>query len=97
MKRILFVGAIVLYLLKEGNGKGQQRPAVITKINKNGSPNMRVILDGAGDAGSEFNHPLEGQAFTVEEDQEGKIPGSWSWPQDPNQASDEEAPPEPQA
>lgn len=89
MGRKLFVGAILVYLLKEGQGKGEQRPGIVTKVNKNGSPNIKVFLDGANDLGNEFNTNLEGIAFTVKEDQEGKEPGSWAWP---NEGAEEEEP-----
>lgn len=92
--RRLVIGSILVYLLKEGQGKGQQRPLIVTKVNKNGSPNGKVLLDGANDLGNEFNTNLEGHAFTVPEDQDGKIPGSWAWPQSEEvEEVEEEAPP----
>lgn len=72
------IGSIVLYVLPAHSKRaGEIRPASVVHVNStdpvHGSINLNVQLDGPNDAGE---HEWHG---SVQQDQEGKKPGTWHW------------------
>ena len=71
------VGRMVHYVLPQGGAGGQHvgevRPLIVTQVFE-GGVNGQVILDGINDAGH------DGHAYTVSQDEHGKLPGTWHWP-----------------
>jgi hypothetical protein len=94
------IGRVVHYVLKEGRSAGCHRAALIVNAFGDGIPhaNLHIHLDGANDAGNEFEIsqkiegeggevlerlecPLLGHAYSAPYDPEGKLLGSWHWPE----------------
>jgi hypothetical protein len=86
------IGRIVHYVIKEGRSAGCHRPAFIVNCFGPDVPhvNLQVFLDYGNDDGSEFTtldqitrqtYPLTGHVYSAPYDPEGKLPGSWHWPE----------------
>lgn len=75
-----FVGDTVLYALPDGPNAGQQRPAIVTRKNDEGSVNLHVFRDISDRAESLPDHILE--PFHAERGSvnfsETNEPGTWN-------------------
>ena len=72
------IGRVVYYVLPAYSKRsGEIRPAVVVRVNsldpQYGSVNLRVLTDGPNDTGEAEWHG------SVQQDQDGKRPGSWHW------------------
>jgi hypothetical protein len=82
------IGRVVHYVLESGRSAGEHRAALIVNCFGPDCPhqNLCVFLDGINDEGSEFRNGDEntlmiGHAYSAPYDPEGKLPGSWHWPE----------------
>lgn len=74
----LRVGAIVGYVLYDGNNEGQVRPAIVVKIwdHITGCSQLQVFMDGDGTEGFNDSAPNIQWETSILYD-EDKTPGTW--------------------
>lgn len=70
------VGEIVLFRMAAGPREGEQRPAIVVRVNPGGTLNLHVIRDGGNDDDSYDSRtsPVACWRGTVPE---GDTPGTW--------------------
>lgn len=80
----VYVGATVLYVLENGPGKGEIRPAIVVKVwtNAEGAPQENGVcqLQVFSDSDGRYNDQLPAAAWRSSVVfSENKEPGTWHW------------------
>lgn len=80
----LTTGRIVHFVMDDGRGQGEHRPAIVTQVwNEDGLVNLTVFHDGENDY-ARGTEPVSSTPTSVRKtsryfDDDGKVPGTWHW------------------
>ena len=87
------IGSIVHYVLPDGPGWGNHRPAIVVHRWSNAPDaalQLQVFTDSGERRDSNDQLPPVMWATSVKEDPEGEKPGTWHWPELPELEGGEE-------